>query len=83
MVEFLEELKSSKVMDGVNKIYFLFTLDVVCGLNIFKLFVCFVGQVEGQEGTAGLEVCVHGDLQVLIPQVMTEGQGVFQGELVP
>lgn len=73
-MEFMEEMKSSEVVNG-NKIDFLFTMNVVCGLDIFKPSVNLVGPVMSKEGTAHLAVCQHGDLQVLIHQVLMEGQG--------
>ena len=45
MVEFLEEGESIKVMEGVDKVSFLFVYDGVCGSDVFETVVCLVGTV--------------------------------------
>ena len=61
MVEFLEEGKSIKAMEGVDEVCFLFVYDGVGGSDIFKASVCLVGLVQGEEGAAGLAVREDGD----------------------
>ena len=61
MVEFLEERKSIKAMEGVYEVCFLFVYDRVGGSDIFKATVCLVSSVQGEEGAAGLAVYEDGD----------------------
>ena len=61
MVEFLKELESAKMMECVDKFNFLFLLNVIGGLDVFKLMVCLVHPVESEEGAAWLAVCEDGD----------------------
>ena len=61
MVELLEERKSIKAMEGVYEVCFLFIDDRVGGSDIFKVTVCLVSSVQGEEGAAGLAVHEDGD----------------------
>ena len=61
MVEFLEEGKSIKAMEGVYEVCFLFIYDGVGGSDIFKAMVCLVGTVQGDERATWLAVCENRD----------------------
>ena len=61
MVELLEEGESIETMEGVYKVGFLFVYDRVGSSDVFKVAICLVGTVQGEEGAAGLAVCEDGD----------------------
>ena len=61
MMEFLKELESFKAMKHVDTFDFLFLSNVVGGLNVFKLLVCLISSVVGEEGAAWLVVCEDGN----------------------
>ena len=61
MVEFLEERKSIKAMEGVYEVCFLFIYDRVGSSDIFEAMVRLVSSVQGEEGAAGLAVREDGD----------------------
>ena len=61
VVEFLEERKSIKAMEGVYEVCFLFVYNRVGGSDIFKATVCLVSSVQGEEGAAGLAVREDGN----------------------
>ena len=56
MIEFLEEGESTKAMEGVYKVCFLFIYDGVGGSDIFETAICLVGMIQGEEGAARLAV---------------------------
>ena len=66
VIEFLEEGESIKVMEGVDKVSFLFVYDGVCGSDVFEMAVGLVGMVQGEEGAARLAVGEDRDFQLFI-----------------
>ena len=72
VVEFLKKLESSKVVECIDKFNFLFLLNVVQGLDVFKLSVCLIGSVEGKERVAGLAVCEDRNFQLPIIQKLAK-----------
>ena len=48
-------------MEGIYKVGFLFVDNRVGGSDVFKVTVCLVGTVQGEEGAAWLAVGEDGD----------------------
>ena len=44
----------------------MFVYDGISGSDVFKMAVCLVGTVQGEEGAAGLAVSEDGDFQLFI-----------------
>ena len=66
VVEFLDERESIEAVEGVYKVSFLFVDNRVGGSDVFKVTVCLVGMVQGEEGATWLAVGEDGDFQLFI-----------------
>ena len=53
-------------MEGVYKVSFLFVDDGVGGSDVFKVTICLVGMVQGEEGATRLAVGEDWDFQLFV-----------------
>ena len=67
------------MVDGVDEVDLLLSLDGVGGLDTFEPSVCLICPVEGKEGAARLAVSEDRNFEVPIIQELTEEESVLQG----